>query len=407
MTAGTFIRRGLRYFSSSYAGVVGGAALGAMVLLGALFAGDSVRATLRQDAQARIGKVSYLLAGGDRFFRAALADDLVGEGFAAAPVLLIEGTVSAQTGGRSTGRVQVVGVDARFWGFGPAGARAPEDTPAAITGREVYVNDHLASTLGVADGETVVMRFAKPGLISRDAPMSGSAESIITIRGTVRDVIGADRFGRFSLEASQLPRSTVFVPIERLQETIEAGGRANLMLLGDGGDVGLEKLAGTVEQEFTLDDYGLSLVDVPPARATEIRTARVFFDRRMAGAIETRFPGVQPVITYLANTIAANGRETPYSMVTAAGREAAPFLPEDGAVLNAWIAEDLAAKVGDTVSISYYAVSGGSRLEERTAQFRVGAVTPMEGLPADPEWMPDFPGVSEAESTGDWSPGLP
>ena len=48
MTGTSFVLRGLRFYRGSYAGVLAGAALGAMVLLGALMAGDSVKGTLRQ-----------------------------------------------------------------------------------------------------------------------------------------------------------------------------------------------------------------------------------------------------------------------------------------------------------------------------------------------------------------------
>ena len=37
-------------------------------------------------------------------------------------------------------------------------------------------------------------------------------------------------------------------------------------------------------------------------------------------SVTTQFPGAEPVVTYLANTIAANGREIPYSMVTGTTR---------------------------------------------------------------------------------------
>ena len=43
MTGTSFVLRGLRHFRASYAGVLAGSALGAMVLLGALMAGDSVK----------------------------------------------------------------------------------------------------------------------------------------------------------------------------------------------------------------------------------------------------------------------------------------------------------------------------------------------------------------------------
>ena len=117
MTGLSFALRGLWFYRKSYLGVLAGAALGAMVLLGALLAGDSVKGSLRQVAEARLGKVDAVLAGGERFFRSALADDLTARHAAAtlAPVLIVKASVTAQRSGRALGNVQVVGVDGRFW----------------------------------------------------------------------------------------------------------------------------------------------------------------------------------------------------------------------------------------------------------------------------------------------------
>ncbi len=136
MTGVSFVLRGLWFFRSSYLGVLAGAALGAMVLLGALLAGDSVKATLRQVAAARLGKVDSVLVGGDRLFRSALADDLAAEDVAAAPVLLVQATASVQRSGRALGGVQVLGVDRRFWRLAPGdGNVAPPQDRAVFCQR--------------------------------------------------------------------------------------------------------------------------------------------------------------------------------------------------------------------------------------------------------------------------------
>ena len=99
MTAFTFITRGLRHYRGAYLGVLLGSALGAMVLLGALFSGDSVKSTLRQIAEQRTGKTTLVLAGGENFFRASLSNSLSNT----APVLQLRSQVDIPSG-RSTGR---------------------------------------------------------------------------------------------------------------------------------------------------------------------------------------------------------------------------------------------------------------------------------------------------------------
>ena len=66
--------RSLVFHWRSSLGVLAGAMLGALVLVGALLVGDSVRGSLLDAALARIGKVQHVLDGGGRHFRASLAD---------------------------------------------------------------------------------------------------------------------------------------------------------------------------------------------------------------------------------------------------------------------------------------------------------------------------------------------
>jgi hypothetical protein len=199
------------------------------------------------------------------------------------------------------------------------------------------------------------------------------------------------------------------MPLERLQKVLDLEGKANLLLLRDRMGAGHAALLERVTRHCTLADYGLTVKEVPLAKAVEVRTARIFFDRRVAAAIQQRFPAAQPVITYMANTIAANGKATPYSMVTAVDAAAAPFLPEksEGVVLNTWLADDLGAKAGDEVRIDYYALAGENRLVERSARLPVAGVVDLSGLAADRLWMPDFPGVATAEHAADWDAGVP
>ena len=420
MSGLSFTLRGLWYFRASYLGVLAGAALGAMVLLGAMMAGDSVNQTLRQVATARLGKVDAVLAGGDRFFRSALADDLTTKNAAAtvAPVFIVKASVTAQRSGRALGNVQVVGVDGRFWHLGPSGT-LHEDSADGIDApqeRKFFVNECLARSLdlltngNLISNQTLVLRFDKPGMIARDAPLAGKAAEVIALSGNVDRVCDDAQFGRFSLETTQMPQATVFVPLERLQQALGLAGKANLLLLkahqGESHAHMLEKIT----HSCTLADYGLTVEEVPLANAVEIRSSRIFFDRKVAEAIQQHFPAAQPVVTYMANSIASNGKSIPYSMVTAVDTTAAPFLPDDkknGVVLNAWAADDLAAKPGDELSLTYYALDGANRLVERSSRLMLAAVVPLTGLAADPRWMPDFPGVASAEKTADWDAGVP
>ena len=399
MTSRSFIVRGLRHYRSAYIGVLLGSALGAMVLLGALFAGDSVKSTLRQIAEQRTGRTTAVLAGGENFFRASLSNDIPGT----APILQLRGQVDTPSG-RSTGKVNLFGVTPSFWEFAPGNS-----TPPVLDERAWAINRELARTLDLAPGDTLVIRLGKPGLASRDAPLSGEPEELITLRGTVAEIREDDAMGRFNLEATQLPAPAVYLPIERLAAAIERSDRANLLLFQD--SLSVTEATALIRESAKLADYGLSLLDVPLSASTEIRTDRIFIPTLIEEKLRDILPAARPVLTYLSNTIAANGQETPYSMVTGIDPVAVPFLPDDLAsdeiVLNSWEADDLAAKPGDVITLSYFTLGSGNQLIEKTSNFTTRSIVPLEGAAADKLWMPDFPGIAEADSSADWTPGLP
>ena len=114
MSLWTLVLRGLRHYRRTNAGVVAGSAIATAVLVGALVVGDSVRASLRGQAELRIGAVDAVLASNDRFFRAELAAELAQDGTRTAPAIQVPGVASTSDSARRVHDVQVYGVDGRF-----------------------------------------------------------------------------------------------------------------------------------------------------------------------------------------------------------------------------------------------------------------------------------------------------
>lgn len=109
-----------------------------------------------------------------------------------------------ETGSRAqVNNVQAVGVDAEFWKL--AG------TAIELGRREVALNQHLAQSLGAKVGDTVALRIPKPGLLSRDAPLSSrEEETSARANFTVKAIAGDDQFGRFSLAREPAPTREFF-----------------------------------------------------------------------------------------------------------------------------------------------------------------------------------------------------
>ncbi len=429
--------------------MVAGVGVAVAVLAGALLVGDSVRGSLRALFLQRIGRAELLVTA-NSFFRDSLGDELQSRGeFAAGgfdgacPVIALEGLVIHDESGRRGGAVAVYGVDERFWKFhGLAGRVA---TPAE---GEVLLSPALAAELGAKPGESLRVRIEKPSDIPVESLHGRKDDVGRTVRLAVREVLPAERLGEFSLRARQGEVRAVFVSLARLQKETGQAGKANALLLaGRGSDeagagargVGLaEKL---LRETVTLEDLGLRVRALESQNALSLESDSALVTEEVAAVARERARDLglrtAGVFSYLANTIRANGREIPYSLVTAIepemlaelGRESRgkatpggsasagegttprPPMPATAElqplVLNEWAADDLGARVGDAVEIDYYVWREEGRLETQSAQFTLAGVAPVAGLAADRQLMPEYPGISGSESLSDWDPPFP
>ena len=126
MTPLRLICRSLRFYRRTHLGVAASAAVTGAVLVGALALGDCVRYSLRKLALARLGQVELAVDARERFFRAALADEVAADLQAdAAGVLSLSAAVSAPRTALRANSARIIGVDERFWRLGGAAAAAP------------------------------------------------------------------------------------------------------------------------------------------------------------------------------------------------------------------------------------------------------------------------------------------
>ena len=388
----TIIVRSAAFYWRTHLGVVLGTALAAMVLVGSLLVGDSVKATLKRQALYRVGQVESMLTAGDRYFRSDLAREVDAE---TAPVLMLRGSTARADGSARINNAQVLGVDERFWKLAPQPAEA-------VTGEEVSLNQRAAAQLGVKAGDTIVLRVEKPGIFSRDAPLSGEEGEVVAIRATVRRIVSDAEFGRFGLAASQVPPFTVFVPLGYLQKRLDFPGKANVLLSRQ--NVGA--LTDAVRAKWVLTDASLQLRKLPNDKGRELRSARVFLDDSVVAAV----PKGLDALTYLVNELRFGEKAAPYSMVTAVDAPASGFLPaelaDDEIAITQWLADDLGIGLNQKLTLKYFVMSERRQLVEKSREFEVIQIVPMNDPALDREWMPDFPGLSDQANCRDWKPGF-
>ena len=430
----------LLHFRRQHLGVALGVALGAMVLIGALTVGDSVRSTLSKLAEVRIGKADMALLASDGYFREELAKEIateLGLDSVVAPLVVTRGTVSLPDGSRRVGNVQVLGVDERFWKlapdieYSPIGSWAgkknwPEWGPGFF-----YPNERLHKLLKVSDQGRIILRIEEPSLFSRDAPLSGERDNkFVSFNGKLTGPVSADGFGHFGIQGNQREPLTLFVPIKTLQKRMfrsfdEGGGKTsftNFLLLGrlENGAVDEKSARIALEKSWTLADAGITLKSLRDTNASSVRARQVFLNPSLENAARSIDLNATGVLTYLVNTIEAENGESngsgliPYSMVSAVDPKKVSFLPddwrEDEIMLNQWAMDDLDVKTGDSITLRYFSVGERRKLVEETRKFILRGVCPNppmipEGEESD--WTPQFPGLSDAESCGEWDTGIP
>lgn len=410
MTLWSLVRRSLRFHWRTHAGVVAGVMVATAALTGALLVGDSVRASLRQMALARLGRIEFAMDAGDRLVRTeAVARLQKALARPVAPALILPGMASSQDQRGRANRIQVLGADNRFWqlaNFQPTWQDVPRDA--------VLLNRSLAAQLQIQrTGQVVVLRFKKPSAIAREATLATKNDADIAWRVQVAGIVDDNHLGRFSLRANQTSPYNVWVNLHQLQELIQQTNRVNLLLVGqtqasDKKPLDAASVQGLWSQIWQLEDAQLQLRYLPHAPAIELLTDRVFLDPPVARVMLQHQTNGQPILTYVVNLLRAAEKATPYSMVAALPPSLLPFpLATNEIIINSWLAEDLGIGPGATMALSYYQVDAGTTLIERTNFFSVRSVVPMDSPLCDRTFMPEFPGIAEAESTSDWDAGFP
>ena len=401
MNIWTLLKNSLFFYRRTHVGVVLGAALSTAILIGALIVGDSIKYSLEQIVYARLGQTHFALESGDRFFRTQLADDIAADlNTVTAPLLQTRGIAIANGGENRSNKVQVFGVDERFDKLDNL-----QNVYAEISDSELLLNSHLAAILKVRTGDELLLRIEWLDAMPKDAPLALDSDLYITRRFVVKNIVTDEQFGRFGLRTNQVAPHNVFMSLSALNEIMDIFSSANVLLVA--GQTDIDKLNKSFSDNFKLIDAGLSLVELDND-AVELRSNRIFLDPPIALFARELEKKSSPVFSYFVNEFRRNNKATSYSFVSAPG---APIVPDDLAendmIINSWLAQDLSAKVGDKIIVSYFVIGPKRTLVEQTSTFTVRKIVPLTGQCADRSLMPDFPGLANEENCRDWDAGIP
>lgn len=398
------IIRNLVWYRRQHLALFAGTLIAVAVLTGALIVGDSVKHSLQKLAGTRLGGIRYNLSTGGRFVRAGLAGDLNEELNAnSSAVLIINGIAVNQENGERVNPVQVLGIDSSFWNF----AITPLPSPGP---GEAVLSMNVAERLGLKKGDAILLRAEQTSLLPANAPFSPEKKPSVALRLIISDIAGDNNLGRFSLKNNQVSPFTIFVNRDMLAGKLGLEGLANTVLVGENNENSLspEKINEAFGRVWKPIDAGIIVKDLPGEKKYEIVSNRVFIDKPVSDALGKTVPENEKILTYLVNTIENGSRSTPYSFVSALsmpslqGGNSSPKI-----AINNWLADDLGAKPGDTLHLSYFVIGPLRKLAEKSTDFVVSEIIPLNSSLTDATLMPDFPGLSDAGSCRDWNTGVP
>lgn len=436
-----FVLRSLRHYWRNSAAVILGIVAATAVITGALIVGDSVRDSLRQMSLDRLGRIDHALVG-QRFFTEGLAEALTNgapDVADVAPAIAIRGSVSVRLPDgkgqvRRAGNVNLYGVDSRFWKLGN------EDRPEF----SFVANRRLAEQLQLKPGDDVSVVVEIPAAIPRDALLGERDETSTELLQEVTAIAEDDSMaGRFGLNPTQQLPLNAFVPLETLQRQMglaqvrptrrnpeSRSARINALFVatkdGQLSQPTADALTTVAARKATLDDLGLKVKPHPDHGYVSIESERMILEDSLSQRALSLFAPerTSASLIYLVNEIHNAADPAKYGMYSvAAGIDFAthpPFGPfryvaggppspdeTDGIVLNKWASQDLGVQVGDRIDAAYYVVGDRGELPETQTKFVVRGIAALDGAALDRGYAPDVPGVTDAETYGDWREPFP
>ena len=434
------MRRSLIHFWQIHLAVLLGAAVATAVLTGALLVGDSVRGSLRDLTLNRLGDIDHVMLS-ERFFRETLATQLGASSATdvsyerVVPAMLLSGTAVNATTKMRASRVQIQGIDERFFGFwsSPETDELNEflKKKSGQLFPSVVINQSLKKELNVEVGGTLLISFQRQNEIHPEFLLGrrDTLDVLQTLRLSVSKIIPNSGVGQFGLRPHQSSPFNAYVSLSVLQKALDQEAKVNAILISSpkiSAADATERLEKELRQVLTLDDFGLILRqadDYVSLETSHFVLKPNIIKLAKTVAAENEIP-VTTVMTYLANEISTNGKTVPYSTITALGvNEEMPEgtgeppdnqvlfraarLGEGEILLNEWAAGELAAQPGDRIDVSYYVIGHEEQYLTKYAQFRLKGVVSLTGLAADRELTPKFPGVHDADDMSDWDAPFP
>ncbi|MFN8241507.1 MAG: FtsX-like permease family protein [Bacteroidales bacterium] len=403
MTIAKYIFRSIAYYRKQHLVMFLAVLVTATVLTGALVIGDSVQNSLAGIVKHRLGNTRFVISTGKRYSKVDLSYRLSKTmGMPVTPVLILKGIAINQATGSLTNKASFIGIDSSFSKIAPGGIPVPHDNEAVI-------NESIARKLNLKEGDDIIARIESTDVIPASAPFARDREPSRPWRLKVKSIATDDQLGRFRLSNDQIAPMNIFVSLADLGVIQGKKGLVNNYLIPDENS----KLAtGVVEKSLNSSwlpgDLGFSFIHRGNSGSIDLVSNRVFIDPVMIEAIEGAFFESNRIITYLVNDIQHGEKHTPYSFATAVPPTVSGYdIGLNEVLINQWTADDIDAKKGDSIVLTYFIIGPRHDIKETSRSFIVKDIIGNSGNEIDSTLVPAFEGLAGAADCRDWDAGIP
>ena len=385
------------------------------VLAGALIVGDSMRGSLRNITLERLGKIQHAVIA-DHFFH----PEIIRRQNMEAAILLNGTVVAADTDARAS-KVNIYGVEETFFDFWDETSTPNLNNQDNLPFASIVINDALQKELNVQVGDTILVNFPKAAEIHPEFLLGiRDADDVIqSLRVIVSDIISTENAGRFSIHPHQNLPLNAYISLPILQKTLGQTDKINAIFTADTESISSNSIA------LTLDALGLKIKSVK--NHFDLQSEKYLIEPKLSEtaltvAAKNDIPTI-PTLTYLANTLTTiendnDSRIVPYSTVLALPIDNKkldkPFdiynseqIDDFHIFLNKWTADDLRVKIGDKIGFTYFSVNAEEEYITKSTTFTLKGTVPIDGIAADRNLIPSFPGIHDTAGLSDWDPPFP
>jgi putative ABC transport system permease protein len=340
------------------------------VITGSFVTGDSVRNTLVDRVEQRLGNTESIIISKNSFFSETLVDTSV-FGNEANAVLLVNGFVS------DAGRY----IPVMVWGID----KYPVDKG------EAKINRTLANELTSNDRD-LVLRLPATGLMpsgSLFVTKNYTTSARLKINAVTESAAGGD----LNLKNEQTIPCNVFVNRAELASILGIEGKINLILSPD------KVTDRDLNKVWTPEMSGITVT------GNSVTSDKVFLQNELVATLYK--PGINRIFSYMANSLVHDSDTIPYSFVTAVDFYDAQTVENGEVILSDYAAERLKAGVGDSISMTFFVSEDLKILHEKEISLRVAKITDVNKLYADSVLSSNFPGLTDVERCTDWNSDMP